>query len=113
MASKRVTSVITIAQTIFATPKHQTGKVTAINIDNQSAGARTLIFQDIFTPDASVGQTSPTEQTVVRLQITIAAGQSVSVDKNTLEDLRFLGTAKVVGDATSTLCVILTNYHFE
>lgn len=113
MASKRVTSVITTAVTIFAAPEHQTGKITAINIDNQSAVARTLIFQDVFTPDASVGTTSPTEQTVVRLQVTIAAGQSISVDRNTLEDIRILGTAKVVGDATSTLCVILTNYHFE
>jgi len=112
MASKRVTSD-TAAQTLFATPKHVVGRMSAINIDNQSTALRTLILQDIFTPDASVGVTSPTEQTVVRHQISVSAGQSVSIDKNTLEDLRFLGTAKVAGDTTSTLCVIVANYHFE
>lgn len=112
MASNRVTSNIT-AQTLFATPKHVVGRMSAINIDNQSAALRTLILQDIFTPDASVGVTSPTEKEVVRLQISVAAGQSVSVDKNTLEDLRFLGTAKVIGDTSSSVCVIVANYHFE
>jgi len=113
MATARTTSVITTATTLFTTPEHQKGVITGLNVDNQSAVALTLILQDVFTPDASVGQTSPSLQTIARLQISVAAGQSISVDRNSLENINILGIAKMLGSATQATCVIVANYHFE
>lgn len=112
MATARTTSHTT-ATTLFTAPEHQRGVITGINIDNQSAAACKLILQDVFTPDASVGQTSPSAQTIARLQITVATLQSVSIDKNSLENVKILGIAKILGDAISTSVVIVANYHFE
>lgn len=103
----------TTAQALFSTPEHVVGKITAINIDNQSGGNRTLRIQDEFTPDPSVGTPSPVPETKERFQITVSAGQSVSVDKNSLENIRILGDCKSIGDDIQALCVIVVNYHFE
>lgn len=112
MATAKTTSHTT-ATTLFTTPEHQKGVMTSLNIDNQSAAACKLILQDVFTPDASVGTTSPTAQTIDRLQITVAIAQSLSIDKNSLENVKMLGVAKVKGDAISASVVIIANYHFE
>lgn len=112
MATARTTSVITTATTLFTTPEHQRGVITGLNIDNQYSTALTLILQDVFTTDASNGA-SATTVTDARLQITVAAGQSVSVDRNSLENIKILGICKMLGSATSTLCVIIVNYNFE
>lgn len=112
MASKRVT-LSTAAQALFTAPKHAVGRLTGINIDNQSAAAATIRIQDVFTPDASNGTASPTEQTKYRLQITVPATTSVNVDRNSLEDIVILGACSAIGDAISTSCVIIANYHTE
>lgn len=112
MPTAKVTANTT-AQTLFTTPKHKKGKITAITIDNQSAAKRTIKIQDVFTPDASAGNPSPSEQTIDRVQISVDTGLTATLDKTSLEDVEILGVAKAVADATDSACVITVVYHFE
>ena len=95
MATARVTAN-TVVQSLFTTPKHVKGKLTAVNIDNQSGAARTIQIQDVFTTDPSVDATTgvasiAAAQTKYRLQVEVPNGASLSVDKNSLEDISFSG----------------------
>jgi len=112
MATKKVTANTT-AQTITSAEKHNKCKITAINVDNQYSSAIKLTLQDIFTPDASHGVSSPTEKTITRWVRTIGNGAAYSADQNELADLVCLGTVKMVASATSTDCIIVVNYHWE
>jgi len=112
MATKRVTAN-TAAQELFNTPEHSKGKLTSLEVDNQGAAARTVRLQDVFTPDASAGVSSPTEQTVERKQVTVGAGLTASVPKEELEDLEFLGSCRAIASAIDASCVIIAGYHFE
>lgn len=103
----------TTAQALFTTPKHVVGRITGINIDNQSGAARTIRIQDVFTPDASVGVPVPVAQTIERFQITVATVTSVQVPDYVLKDIRMLGAAKAIADAIAATCIIVVNYSFE
>ena len=97
----------------FATvPLHKKLKLTALNIDNQYTAELTIELIDTFTPDVSNGQASPSEQTPVRLQVTVPAGLSLSYQKDALEDIEFIGVASAKASATSTSCEIFPNFHF-
>lgn len=112
MPTARVTAN-TSAQTLFSTPEHVKGKITVFKVDNQGSTAKTIELQDVFTPDASVGTSSPTEQTIYRLQITVGAGLTADVPETELRDVEFLGTAKAVASGVDTNCKIIVGYHFE
>lgn len=103
----------TAAQTLWTTPKHKKGKLTALNIDNQGSAKRTIKIQDVFTPDPSTGVPSPTEHTLERVQVSVDVGLSASLDEASLENVEFLGTAKAVADAADAGCVIIAVYTFE
>ncbi|GAI69444.1 unnamed protein product [marine sediment metagenome] len=110
MATARVTAH-TDAVALFSAPKVKKAKITAIDIDNQSAADRTVRLQDIFTPDDSVGATG-SEETKERFQATVGVGVSFSADEPSLKDLEVLGDAKAIADDISTDCVIIVKYHF-
>jgi hypothetical protein len=103
----------TTPQTLFTTPKHEKGKLTAVIVDNQSTSKKTIKIQDVFTPDSTAGNPSPTTQTIDRVQLTVGAGLTATLDKLSLEGVEFLGTAQAVADATDTACVIIVVYRFE
>lgn len=112
MATKKVTAN-TAAQTLFATPLHKKGAAKSLQINNQAATAKKVRLQDIFTPDASNGVASPTEQTIDRLTVTIAATTLRVLNKDELEGLEFLGTAKAIADGIDTACEITIGYDLK
>ncbi len=111
MANIRVTCS-TVAQALWTQSKHKKAKVLAVNIDNQSLGPRTIRLQDVFTTDASVGAVA-TAYTKERLQLTIPAGQSASLDEKSLKGIEMLGAAFAIGDAIQVLCIINVNYEHQ
>jgi len=112
MPTARVTANTT-AQTLWTTPKHHKGKLKALNIDNQSTVALTIRIQDVFTPDPSAGVATPTQQTIERVQITVAAGASVSLSEDSLVDAEFLGVVSAIANDIQAACVIIAIYEFE
>ena len=112
MATARCTAHTT-AVTLLSTPKVKKAKITAIDIDNQSAAARTVRLQDIFTPDVSALVAAPTAKTIERFQATVGSGVSFSADEPSLKDLEGLGDLKAIADAIDATCVIIVKYHFQ
>ena len=100
----------TTAVALWSETLHKKGKISAVNIDNGSVDPQTIRIRDVFTPDASIGTPSPSEQTIERLQVTVPAGQSLSVDKNSLEKIEMLGAAYAIGGAIAATCIIIVGY---
>jgi hypothetical protein len=112
MPTAQVTANVT-AQTLFTTPKHKKGKLTSLIVDNQSEAKKTIMIQDVFTPDATAKVSSPSQQTKTRVQLTVDAGLTATLDELSLRDVEFLGTAQAVANATDAACVITVVYRFE
>lgn len=108
--TKKVTAHST-AVTVSSTVKHKKTQLTSINIDNQHTAELTIRIQDIFTPDASHGTTSPVETTKERFQVTVPAGITFCAESESLQDVCCLGDVKAIADAISTSCVIIVGKH--
>ena len=108
--TKKVTAD-TSAVTVSTIVKHKKIQLTSINIDNQHTAELTIRIQDIFTPDTSHGESSPSAQTVERFQVTVPAGITFCAESESLQDVCCLGDVKAIADAISTSCVIIVGKH--
>ena len=112
MATNEVTANTSV-QTIATVPLHKKLVFTDVTIDNQHTAELTIRIQDVFTPDVSNGEASPSEQTIDRLQVTVPAGLTLSYQEDALKDRKCLGVAGAISDITGANCVISCGYHFE
>jgi hypothetical protein len=113
MASKRVTANTT-AQTVAAEIKNSRYKVTSMTIDNKAgSGDRQITIQDIFTPDVTNGDSSPTEQTVNRYTFTALQGDVITLNEQDLKGVRCIGALKVVSDVTDASCYITVGFETD
>ena len=103
----------TVAQTLVTVDRTHRVKITGITIDNQSAASRTIVFTDVFTPDASVGTPSPGAQTITRKQVTVGTLLTATLEEKDLKDVDVFGVFKGTGDAIQATCVITISYHEE
>jgi hypothetical protein len=112
MPNTRVVSNLSGQALLFTTPVIKKGKISSLNIDQQGQSGNTIIIRDVFTPDASNGQASPSAQTKDRLQVTLSQGTVFTADEESLRDIDFLGSVYAVGSVLDSGCVIFANYHF-
>lgn len=113
--SQKVLTASASYQTFFDTPKHQVGKLTSLLMTNKTPTSVPVmaIIEDHFTPDASVGVTSPTATSQEVTRILVGAGLQGSLSREELADIRILGTCKVICDGTQSQCFIDAAWHFE
>ncbi|RLI83690.1 hypothetical protein DRP04_00795 [Archaeoglobales archaeon] len=97
---------------VFETPYDKIGKITFIEVDNQSASAVTITVQDVFTPFATDETTSPSEVTKNRKQFTVGAGEEKSWQDKT-KSIEILGTCKLAFSTTSSDIKVTVGYDFE
>lgn len=113
MPVKKITASASY-QTLFAIPKHEVGKISAVVVTNKSPTSVPVmvIIEDHFTPDASAGVTSPTatSQEVCRL---VANAGVTALGQQELKDIRCFGTAKAICDGTEAECYINVFYDCE
>ena len=102
----------TTAVIIAQTPEHWKTQITSIEINNESSDRITLELQDIFTPDESNGEASPTEQTIVRWRGTIPPHNHAEIGADKLEDVKCLGAVYMDSDTIAPTCEIITGFHF-
>jgi len=107
----KVVEADTGGKEVFETPYDKIGKITMIEVDNQSASAITITIQDIFTPFPTDETPSPSEKTIDRKVITVAAGGEYHYKTDGY--IEILGTCKVVASATDSACKITICYEFE
>src|ERR1035437_2525621 len=111
MANKRVTAN-TVAQTILTADKVHKVKLSSVIVNNGSAGARTVTIQDIFTPDASEGNATPTPVTKMLAELQVGAGLTGTLSEE-LKDVEGFGVVSAIADSIQATCGISVSYHQE
>ncbi len=101
------------AETIVTCPPDKVGKLRGIHISNAGTNARLVTLQDVFTPDVSNGEASPSEQTVTLFKRNIASGEDIDENDIGLDGIEFIGALKIIGSVADTDYHITTVYEFE
>lgn len=91
------------ALSLGTVPEHKKGKPKSIIIDDLTSGAKTIIFHDVFTPDASNGTASPTAQTKTWFQVTSPGNVTLNYDESALAGIELLGAVDVSSNVASPL----------
>jgi hypothetical protein len=103
---------------------HKKGSLLGLKVDNQSANPMKLDLLDCFTTTASKANSNSATQAAedfqtavasgkVRFQMTVPTGDFVSLGKEDLREVTFLGKAYVRGDATTSDCVVVATYKLK
>jgi hypothetical protein len=97
------------------------GYLEGLKIDNRSPSDEKIELLDCFTTDASITNATGATQAAedfstyvgsgkVRFQTTVPAGGAISLGKEDLKEVNFLGAAYVRGDLTTSDCVVICQY---
>lgn len=95
-------------------PKHKKGVPKSISIDDRTSGNKTIIFHDVFTPDASNGVASPTAQTKTWLMLETNGGPvNINLDKEALTGITLFGAIDVSSNISDASMNIGVNIEYE
>ena len=100
------------------------GVLQGLKIDNQGTALQKIQLYDCFTTDPSLTMAAGATQAAedffaavlsgkVKFQATVPIGEFVSLSKEDLQEITFLGKAWVVGSATSSDCVVTAQYSLK
>lgn len=102
----------TTGKTAFTVPLDKIGRISFIEIDNQSGSEEKIELKDKYTPDSTESTPSPTQQTPVLKQLTVAAGDDVSwTDENMT--IEVFGQLDVIASVTDSSCIITVGFEYE
>lgn len=104
--------------------EHKKGELQGLKVDNQSANPLKLDLLDCFTTDASKANSTGAVQAAedfqtavasgkIKFQMTVPAGDFVSLGKEDLREVSFLGKAYARGDATTSDAVVIATYKLK
>ena len=114
MATKIVTAHTT-AQELWAAHEHKKGQLLGLKVDNQYSAAEKIQLLDDLTTDSGYtsggsAYASAVVSNVNRLQVTVPAGDCISLGEEECKGIEFLGRAVALGSAQSSGCVITAQY---
>jgi len=121
MATKKVTAS-TSGAALWNTHEHKRADLLGLTIDNKYSAAETVKLHDCFATDASKVDSTGATQAVeylgvsgcasglIRLQLTVPAGESVKLGEEDCRGVEFLGKAYAVSSATTSDCVVIAQY---
>jgi hypothetical protein len=92
--------------TVFVTPKISKGYITGLASAALAISGQSISLIDSFTPDASVGNPTPTPVTRVLGTWTKGSGQSILLWENQLKDVMVIGTASAVGAISGDIVTV-------
>lgn len=85
----------TTAMSLGTVPEHAKGKVLSLQIDDTTAGAKTLYFHDVFTPSVSNGVAVPVATTKTWFQLTIPGSVPYNFSESDLAGIELFGALDV------------------
>lgn len=113
MPSLNVTAHTTAVQ-VAAERKNAKVIPTSLVVDNdQGAADRIIRIQDVFTPSASNGTSSPVETTVDRFRATCPSGFVTNFSEEDLKGVECLGALKIIANAIDASCYINCGYKHQ
>lgn len=114
MATKIVYAHTTV-QELWAANEHKKGQLLGLKVDNQYSAAEKIQLLDDFTTDS--GYTSggsayaaATVSNLNRLQVTVPAGDCISLGEEECKGIEFLGRAVALGSTLASGCRITAQY---
>jgi len=102
--------------------EHKRAELLGLTIDNQYTVAQKVKLYDGFATDASktgaAGATQAAEHLgtsnvlsgLIRLELTVPAGESQKLGKEDCKGIEFLGRANAIADTTTSDCIIIAQY---
>jgi len=97
--------------TFVEVPEHKKLKPIGIKIYNADTADRVITGTDVFTPDASVGVTSPSAQTKQWTKVSAGSGLTADIPRTELEEAELLGTVKFAADSVTANSPIVSLYY--
>ncbi|GAJ21631.1 unnamed protein product, partial [marine sediment metagenome] len=97
--------------------EHKRAELLGLTIDNQYTAAQKIRLYDGFATDASKTGATGTAQDaeskgalsvasgLIRLELTVPAGESQKLGKEDCEGIEFLGRANAIADTTTSDCI--------
>jgi len=92
-------------------PEHKKLKPTGIKIHNKDTADRIITGTDVFTPDSSVGVSSPSAQTQQWLSVSVGSGLTADIPRTELEEAELLGTVKLAADSVTANSPVVSLYY--
>ena len=105
--------------------KHKRAELLGVTMDNRYTAPQTIKLYDGFATDASkIGATggaqvaefrgtSNVESGLIRLEVTVPAGETQKLGKEDCEGIEFLGRANAIADTTTSDCIIIAQYKLK
>jgi len=105
----------TTVQELWAAHEHKKGHLLGLKVDNQYSAAEKIQLLDDFTTDS--GYTSggsayaaAVVSNLTRMQVTVPAGDCISLGEEECKGIEFLGRALALGSALASGCKITAQY---
>jgi len=117
MATK-IVNAQTTGMDLWQENEHKKGHLLGLKVDNKSVNPETISLMDNFTTDSGYtsGGSAYSEESLIsgdaiqRFQVTVPAGDSISLGEEDCKELEFLGRAAALGSVTATGCKITAQY---
>ncbi|GAI11684.1 unnamed protein product [marine sediment metagenome] len=114
MATKIVYAHTTVRQ-LWAAHEHKKGHLLGLKVDNQDTTPEKIQLLDDFTTDT--GYTSggsayagAVVSNLNRMQVTVPAGDCISLGEEDCKGIEFLGRALALGSTLASNCKIIAQY---
>jgi len=103
---------------------HRKGILVGLKVDNRSTYNEALKFYDCFlttsgrlvsggAAEAREDFDTHTASGKVRVELSVPAGEFVSLSEDDLNEAVFLGDARVVGSTTTSDCIVVAQYRLD
>lgn len=110
---------------LWNTHEHKRAELLGLTIDNKHTVAQTIKLYDGFDTDASkTGSTGATQAAeylmlsgvgsgLIRLQVTVPAGETVKLGREDCKGIEFLGRGTAVASVLSSDCIVIAQYQLN
>jgi len=114
MATAQCAAVLLVnIETLFTVPRTKLARDMSASISNGGAAQHTVYLVDSFTPDASIGQTSPTTQNIEIGEWVVPANTTLLISHTDMKEKEVRGTLKGYAEAAEPLCITTVDYKLE
>ena len=108
----------TTGMDLWAEHEHKKGHLLGLKVDNKDPNPHTIKLMDNITTDAGYtsGGSAYSAQSLIsgsaiqKFQVTVPAGDSISLGEEDCKGIEFLGRAAALGSAATSGCIITAQY---
>jgi hypothetical protein len=96
-----ITVTLIVDNNLVTIPPIQIGYVKRLSVSNPTAGTANLMVQDVYTPDVSNANPTPTQQVKNRYPISITTTDWIDVNGHTIS--KHMGLLRITSDTAGVI----------